>query len=190
MLRQVSAYPAPAPYVGAPPRNAAIPPPNAPPPNAPPPNAAIPPTCSRRRALGAVTHRGCRRRALWAWVRTVSFGDLIRWELDGDRGELLRRGWSASSSCSWARTIGANDGTGPGRAASCRGCGRYEARLELVEGVRQEVDGGLAAGRSTLMVSTRPRDVGSEPDDPAAREALVALSSRSSTAWRRRSGSV
>ena len=42
-MRQVSAYPAPAPYVGAPPRNAAIPPPNAPPPNAPPPNAAIPP---------------------------------------------------------------------------------------------------------------------------------------------------
>ena len=49
-MRQVSAGPAPAPYVSAPPRNAAIPPPNAPPPNAaipppnaPPPNAAIPP---------------------------------------------------------------------------------------------------------------------------------------------------
>ena len=32
-MRQVSAGPAPAPYVSAPPRNAAIPPPNAPPPN-------------------------------------------------------------------------------------------------------------------------------------------------------------
>ena len=49
-LRQANVYPAPAPYVGAPPRNAAIPPANAPPPNAavpppntPPPNAAIPP---------------------------------------------------------------------------------------------------------------------------------------------------
>ena len=49
-MRQANAGPAPAPYVGAPPRNAAIPPPNAPPPNAaipppnaPPPNAAIPP---------------------------------------------------------------------------------------------------------------------------------------------------
>ena len=49
-MRQVSAYPAPAPYVGAPPRNAAIPPPNAPPPNAaipppntPPPNFSVPP---------------------------------------------------------------------------------------------------------------------------------------------------
>ena len=48
-VRQAS-YPAPAPYVGAPPRNAAIPPPNAPPPNyavpppnAPPPNYAVPP---------------------------------------------------------------------------------------------------------------------------------------------------
>ena len=49
-MRHVNAGPAPAPYVGAPPRNAAIPPANAPPPNAaipppntPPPNAAIPP---------------------------------------------------------------------------------------------------------------------------------------------------
>ena len=49
-MRQASAGPAPAPYVSAPPRNAAIPPPNAAPPsaaippaNAPPPNAAIPP---------------------------------------------------------------------------------------------------------------------------------------------------
>ena len=49
-VRQASSYPAPAPYVGAPPRNAAIPPPNAPPPNyavpppnAPPPNYAVPP---------------------------------------------------------------------------------------------------------------------------------------------------
>jgi len=44
-MRQANAGPAPAPYVGAPPRNAAIPPSNAPPPNAaiPPPNAAIPP---------------------------------------------------------------------------------------------------------------------------------------------------
>ena len=49
-LRQASVYPAPAPYVGTPPPNAAIPPPNAPPPNAaipppnaPPPNAATPP---------------------------------------------------------------------------------------------------------------------------------------------------
>ena len=43
-LRQASAYPAPAPYVSAPPPNAAIPPPNAPPPNAaiPPPNAPPP----------------------------------------------------------------------------------------------------------------------------------------------------
>lgn len=49
-MRQASAGPPPAPYVAAPPRNAAIPPANAPPPNAaipppntPPPNAAIPP---------------------------------------------------------------------------------------------------------------------------------------------------
>ncbi|MGZ9058295.1 MAG: hypothetical protein ACXW14_03510 [Burkholderiaceae bacterium] len=49
-MRQANVGPAPAPYVGAPPRNAAIPPANAPPPNAaipppntPPPNAAIPP---------------------------------------------------------------------------------------------------------------------------------------------------
>ena len=49
-MRQASVGPAPAPYVSAPPRSAAIPPPNAAPPNAaippanaPPPNAAIPP---------------------------------------------------------------------------------------------------------------------------------------------------
>ncbi len=49
-MRQANVGPAPAPYVSAPPRNAAIPPANAPPPNAavpppntPPPNAAIPP---------------------------------------------------------------------------------------------------------------------------------------------------
>jgi uncharacterized protein YcfJ len=49
-LRHANAGPPPAPYVGAPPRNAAIPPANAPPPNAaipppntPPPNAAVPP---------------------------------------------------------------------------------------------------------------------------------------------------
>jgi uncharacterized protein YcfJ len=49
-MRQASSSPAPAPYVSAPPRNAATPPPNAPPPNAatpppnaPPPNFAVPP---------------------------------------------------------------------------------------------------------------------------------------------------